>query len=86
MSTHSTKQFYYTKETRNFSACASEVPIRLQQLYSDACDVGIVLVSHVTGKEIKFYLVEEKHDREGDLLYWKFKNDQVNCTVTVFND
>lgn len=40
------------------------------QVYNDACDEGIKLVSHVTGKESFWYVNEVKKDNEGDIQVW----------------
>lgn len=42
------------------------------QIYDDACDVGIALYSPKTGKTITWYLHEEI-TRDGDLEVWVFR-------------
>lgn len=60
----------------------------IQQLWNDACDVGIAIESHKTGKVERFYLSqEETHD--GDLLAWHFKPVSKSCPVNevvILND
>lgn len=60
----------------------------LGQMYNDACDEGIVIRSHHTAKEERFYL-ERTETREGDLLAWYFKPENPSCrvqSVVIFND
>lgn len=60
----------------------------LQRLYNDACDVGIAIRSHYTGKVERFHL-EKEEKREGDLLSWTFRPVDKNCRVKqviIFND
>ena len=46
-----------------------------QQLYDDACDVGIALRSHKTGVTTTWYLCEGDTvtDADGDVLWWVLK-------------
>ncbi len=75
------------------SSCGNN--FRLSRIYQDACDVGIQLQSHRTGEVATFYLAEEKHDNENDLLYMSFhptpeeikKNPRMrDVKVILFND
>lgn len=68
---------------------------KLEQLYDDACDVGVVLRSPRTGAVVRWYLTEEVKDGEGDVLEWKFKpcsesvytNPSVrDCILRIAND
>lgn len=86
---HRSDRFTYIPATRTFVAEASDFNgTRLSdQLYNDACDEGMVIVSTRTGKEVAFYLDEEERDREGDVIAWHFKavkGDAYQCVV--FND
>jgi hypothetical protein len=71
--TFGTKAFTYDKATRCFVGEISELtaggrlPL-LGQIYPDACDAGMILISCDTGKEVRFYLIEEKRDADGDLV------------------
>ena len=68
-----------------------------ERLYDDACDVGIVLRSHKTGVEIRWYLQDTERDAEGDVTCWKFrpcsesarKNPDIDpreaATLSLFN-
>ena len=61
---------------------------RIRQLYDDACDVGVVVKSHHTGRTVAFCLThEEKHD--GDLVAWHFVSVGLgdrDLRMVVFND
>jgi len=57
----STNMFHWTPEEGLFSQELSSLGVRLNQnafhqLYSDACDEGITLISHVTGKEANYFV------------------------------
>ena len=68
-----------------------------EQLYDDACDVGIALRSHKTGVVTTWYLCEGDtvKDADGDILWWVLKptTETVRSAPTlaayrlkVFND
>jgi hypothetical protein len=60
----------------------------LQQMYNDACDLGIAIQSLSTQKVYRFFFKERK-TQEGDVLYWEFTPEDKNCPinkVTIFND
>jgi hypothetical protein len=60
----------------------------LGRLYNDACDVGIVIRSELTGEERRFVLSKQV-EREGEVLYWEFapvERLQHVGLVTIFND
>lgn len=70
----STKQFNYDKATRTFSADMSTLDQGRRfnvwhQAYSDACDEGIRLESHITGKEV-MYVVEKRDMNDTDIAGW----------------
>jgi hypothetical protein len=46
--------------------------IECGQLYDDACDVGIELVSHRTGQRARMHLVERPNDGDG-IKRWEFE-------------
>lgn len=67
----------------------------LGRVYADACDVGFVLISAVTGMEIIVALSHESRDAEGELLYTEYKpiewprsvsEQSVDFVVRIFND
>ena len=70
----STKQLNYDKETKTFSADMSQLDQGRRvnvwrQAYSDACDEGIMVISHTTGKEV-MYVVERTDENDGDIRGW----------------
>jgi hypothetical protein len=95
----SNRKFRYDAATKRFTAEISEFgkePPALTQLYPDAADVGIVIMSAETGKEVRFYLKEEeKEPVDGDLIAWHFEivpedaRKMPQCagmTITIWND
>jgi len=96
---YSTDQFIWNKDTRTFSAEASDLhwPVGslsgLGRVYDDACDVGFTLVSHKTGREI----VMVHNDTDSDPDYsggWRvvefipanLSERKLFAKVVVFND
>ena len=64
---YSTSKFTFAKDSKRFIAEASELgPNMFEQIYPDACDRGIVLVSERTGAESKW--VEDRQLMAGDEL------------------
>ena len=65
--TYNTRQFEY--RNRTFVAFASDIaetrPSLFKQIYPDACDAGLVLVSHRTGREADFVVSEVKKSEDG---------------------
>ena len=88
----STKMFFYDKADKTFSQEASSLGNALLtgRLYSDADNLGFVMVSHKTGREIPFSL-EATQYHNGDLVSWKFHSvteypSTESYTVRVWND
>jgi hypothetical protein len=91
---YSTTEFTYKDGV--FSAFVSDLPrFDPEQVYPDALDEGICLVSHRTGRKAWFVLSQAHTDREGDLTHWTFvpstealRVDRrlANVRVEVFND
>jgi hypothetical protein len=53
---------------------ASDIGLRgFEQLYDDACDVGIALVNPRSGNVTRWHLVETVKDREHEVLGWMLK-------------
>lgn len=44
------------------------------QIYDDAADEGLRLISHKTGQEIRMAVCRTEKDREGDVRYWCLKS------------
>lgn len=96
-STFSTRDFSYKDGV--FAQEASTLRFNslrhLAQIYDDAGDVGVALISHKTGVVIRYALLDEIRDREGEILSWEFapidedKRKHRGCRgtrVTIFND
>lgn len=93
---YSTREFTWDPKSGVFSAFVSDLPrFDPEQVYPDALDEGICLVSHVTGRKAWFVLSSRNLDLEGDLTHWTFvpttealRLDRrlANVRVEVFND
>jgi hypothetical protein len=88
------KQFTFDRSKGTLTAMASDFgPLHeglwwLVQLYNDSCDVGISIMSGITGRIERFYL-QQQEEREGDLVAWHFKpiSKLANVqSVTIYND
>lgn len=45
-----------------------------RRIYDDACDVGVAIRSHRTGRLVRFYLDSEDRDHTGeDVAGWRFR-------------
>jgi hypothetical protein len=68
-------QFSYDAKSKVFSADISELTAGrsqfLGQIYPDAADEGLVLISDRTGQEARFYLNVIDIDPEGDYKLWE---------------
>jgi len=40
------------------------------QVYSDACDEGLTLISHRTGEEVDYVVIEEERANDGEIVSW----------------
>ena len=61
------------------------------RVWSDACDIGLTLISHKTGKEVVFLLNRQFRDTEGEILFEEFVSVPTGAphtayVLTVFND
>jgi hypothetical protein len=96
---YQSNQFAYDARTKVFTAESSELdqggsqPV-FEQVFDDACDIGLTMVSDRTGVEIRFY-VSQWMMQEGDIVCWVLrprKQDQIrhpsvaHCTIKIFND
>jgi hypothetical protein len=81
-------------DTATMIAEASDLGHWMQRLYNDACDVGFGIRSHVTERVIRFAVVHEEVDNEGDVLHWELRpvqrdlrgGDLCRYKVLVIND
>lgn len=73
-----TELLSYNKDSKTFIGEASDFPNvkDFHRIYPDACDVGVTLVSHKTGKEADFVLNEQPADDEGK---WEFEISHVSA-------
>lgn len=74
-STISSKQFSYSGATREFCAFISDFGpnFRFKQVYDDAVDEGLSIVSQRTGHTVDFVVTNVIRDREGDVSGWKLE-------------
>ena len=97
---YTTIQFDYNPQSKTFVAEASDLTqggasSLFGQIYSDACDLGLILVSQRTGAEVR-YVVSRSVMHDGDLLLWELvPADQTlrrklvgaqDTKITIFND
>jgi 5,10-methenyltetrahydromethanopterin hydrogenase len=88
LTSYSLSKFSYDKETGVLATEASTLQLtRFEQIYDDACDVGISIISHKTGNVETFYL-NDTHYVGDDLAHWTLKpvNSKKNLSVIIFND
>jgi hypothetical protein len=66
---HFTHAFHVDLKRKMIIAEHSDIGRRsiLNQLYDDACDVGVVMFNPFTGKTTRWFMHQELTDREGDL-------------------
>lgn len=100
MAKYSSDLFQYDSATGTFTVEASQLgPVGFQmfhQIYKDACDAGITIISTKTGEEADYYIWSEDRDQEGStVLSWKLlptweTSKRLPGTmwtkVTIFND
>lgn len=68
---HSTERFTHNKGAKMFVAEISDLGGNVfGQIYPDARDLGIILVSDKTGAETKWAMSREMRNWEGDLDGW----------------
>lgn len=70
---------------------ASDLGVRvpLHRFFNDACDVGIAIRSHKTGREVRFLFTHEDKTPDGDIAGWNFEaydKDQPIKRVLIIND
>lgn len=90
----STAQLHYNPATNTFMVDISDLGpgFRWEQAYPDAIDMGVTVVSHLTGKPIMFVVEKEEWGGE-DLLAWRLKpRDRysdirvASMRVVIYND
>lgn len=71
--THNGKDRTFSCEASDLGCPIGQGPDGLSRLYQDACDIGLELESHVTGRRQKFAYSGAILDRfDNDVLYWLF--------------
>ena len=85
----STDRLTFCREEWLLVAEMSDLP-GFGRVWDDACDEGLTLVSHRTGREVVYAVNHIERDDEGDLLYWDLRpvdhRDNSLPTLRVFND
>lgn len=87
----STETFTFHREGNQLIAEASTLgdSFRLARLWDDACDQGITLKSHRTGREITYVLTGEER-YEGELQGWRMAPADAELAampeVLILND
>lgn len=95
----SSRLFTYNEKTKTFVGESSELSGQyLSRLYDDACDVGLCIVSHTTGKQVTYYMDKEYTKGtvwDEEITHWTYLPtseslrqvpDCKGTSVTVFND
>ncbi len=68
---------------------------QFERVYPDACDLGMVLVSHKTGKATTWVIDEVRFDSDGSILEWhliptndtmRFNPELIGWTLHIAND
>lgn len=86
--------FHYDGNSKMLSAEMSaleHIGFRWGQVYDDACDVGLIVVSANTGREVVF-VVESEVTHETDIVYWRLKPAHKylwvdnDIRVVIYND
>ena len=91
-----TTKLTWNPATRTFSAEVSDFGhgFNFDRVYADSCDLGVVVVSHKTGKAAK-YAIEKIVKDEGEVVSWELvpTRDAVRMNptlrgtkVVLFND
>jgi hypothetical protein len=85
---------YDTTNKVLFAEISDLGPGAMHQVYPDSIDLGVTIVSHVTGHEATFVVDREKWDTD-ELLYWELiptdkslrQNQRLaGMTIKLFND
>ncbi len=73
---HRSIGIYHFASSKMLQVEASDLGLRpghaWEQLYDDACDVGIAIQSHRTNEVSRWYLTNTVRDSEGDIVKWVF--------------
>lgn len=93
--THSTKKFYYDAERKTLSIDVSDLgPNPWIQAYPDSIDLGLDIISHLTGSPVRF-VVNHEERVDNELVAWELiPTDSTlrnapstrGITLVVYND
>jgi hypothetical protein len=85
----STRDLTYVAADRLLVGEASSLP-EFGRVWDDACDEGLTVVSHHTGREVVYAVALVSRDGEGDIAFWDLtpaaRADRTLPTLRVFND
>jgi hypothetical protein len=77
----------WDREKNQFTAEASTVRFDWAgPLWMDSDERGVFLISHRTGRIQPFKLVHRQIDAERETRWWKFVNQDIGCSLMLFND
>lgn len=88
-------RLHHEPKDKSLTAFASDIDFKLAQLYSDACDEGLLLLSPKTGQKLPCYATPTI--REGDITHWTLRPcpyavmrpefaAMIDYTITIWND
>lgn len=85
----STRAFTYDASRRLFVGEISDTGLR--QIWADSADLGLSVVSNVTGVQVDFVVTDEHRDADGDITDWTLASvtgtrQDGRFTMTLFND
>lgn len=75
----------YHKDLRSFSGFVSDMFGSLRERDGKMPTV-VRIKSKLTGNVREFTYRSVDVDREGDVRFWVYKNDELGCELHVFND
>lgn len=91
----SSNLFTYSPHTKTFTAEKSELTFHkiFQPFYDDSVDCGFVMKSSKTGREVRFYYVNDLRELEefdGEIQGWKFTSEVLDngehYVCLIYND
>ena len=69
------------------TACISDLNRTVHgRVWKDAADIGFVVRSHRTEREVVFTMLEREYDHEGDTTGWLYQSYCGKFTIRVYND
>lgn len=92
---HSSSKFTHNSRKKLLTADISDISNKFEQLYDDACDIGIALYNEGTRSVSYWHTGELLKDREGELVGWVLRPTPetmrkcpatVGYTIRILND